>query len=228
MLYTLIQSYENYIWIKTGGGGEGGLLEPPKRSSRSLGPLHYSVVVHLLSCVWLFCDPMDCSPSGSSVHGISQARILEWVAISSSRGSSWARDRTLVSSVAGRFFTVWATREAPWQLQSHIITRTRLCLYWSIFLHPLGSHPHLQNPPSPGLQFRFISQGLLVRPWTRSLGLGLYIWEMGRVIGAITNRNKWADRHLKCFASACHGACTQVLELPTNTKAIILQMSKET
>ena len=46
------------------------------------------VCAQSLSCVWLFCDPMDCSPPGSSVHGISQAGILEWVAISSSRGSS--------------------------------------------------------------------------------------------------------------------------------------------
>ena len=54
---------------------------------------------------------MDCSPPGSSVHGISQARILEWVAIPFSRGPSWPRDRTWVSLIAGRFFTVWATRE---------------------------------------------------------------------------------------------------------------------
>ena len=58
------------------------------------------------------CDPMDCSPPGSSVHEISQARILEWVAISFSRGSSQPRDRTRVSCTAGRFFTDWATREA--------------------------------------------------------------------------------------------------------------------
>ena len=48
---------------------------------------------------------MDCSPPGSSVHGILQARILEWVAISSSRESSQPRDRTQVSCIAGRFFT---------------------------------------------------------------------------------------------------------------------------
>ena len=48
---------------------------------------------------------MDCSPPGSSVHGILQARILEWVAISISRESSWPRDRTRVSCIAGRFFT---------------------------------------------------------------------------------------------------------------------------
>ena len=58
------------------------------------------------------CDPMDCRPLGSSVHGILQARILEWVAITFSRGSSQLRNRTWVSCIAGRFFTVWATREA--------------------------------------------------------------------------------------------------------------------
>ena len=59
------------------------------------------------------CDPMACSLPGS-VHGIFQARILEWVAISFSRGSSWPRDRALVSHIAGRHFTVWATREAQY------------------------------------------------------------------------------------------------------------------
>ena len=57
-------------------------------------------------------DLMDCSPPGSSVHWILQARMLEWVAISSSRGSFQLRDWTRVSHVAGRFFTIWATREA--------------------------------------------------------------------------------------------------------------------
>ena len=57
------------------------------------------------------CDPTDCGLPGSSVHGILEARILEWVAIPFSRGSSWPRDRTWVSHIAGRFFTVWATRE---------------------------------------------------------------------------------------------------------------------
>ena len=52
------------------------------------------------------CDPMDCSQPGSSVHGIFQARILEWVAISSSRGSSQHRDQTQVSHIAGRLFTI--------------------------------------------------------------------------------------------------------------------------
>ena len=55
------------------------------------------------------CNPMDWSLTGSSIHRIFQARILEWSAISCSRGSSWPRDRTRVSCTAGRFFTNWAT-----------------------------------------------------------------------------------------------------------------------
>ena len=58
------------------------------------------------------CDSMDYSPPGSSIHGILQARILQWVAISFSRGSSWPRDWTRVSCIAGRCFTIWATRKA--------------------------------------------------------------------------------------------------------------------
>ena len=58
------------------------------------------------------CNPMDYSLLGSSVHGIFQARVLEWVAISFSRGSSGPRDRTQVSHIAGRCFIIWAIREA--------------------------------------------------------------------------------------------------------------------
>ena len=64
------------------------------------------------SCLTL-CEPMDYTWPGSSVHGILQARILEWVAIPFSRGSFQSRGRTWVSCTAGRLFTVWATREAP-------------------------------------------------------------------------------------------------------------------
>ena len=58
------------------------------------------------------CNPMDCSLPGSSVHGIFQSRVLEWIAISFSRGSSRPRNQTRVSCIAGRRFTIWATREA--------------------------------------------------------------------------------------------------------------------
>ena len=55
---------------------------------------------------------MDCSQPGSSVHGILQARILEWASISFSRGSSRPRNRTQLSHILGRCFNLWATREA--------------------------------------------------------------------------------------------------------------------
>ena len=70
-------------------------------------------------CAWrLFshvslCDPMDYSPPGSSIHGILQARILEWVAILFSRGSSWIMVQTYISCIAGRFFAIWVISEAP-------------------------------------------------------------------------------------------------------------------
>ena len=73
-----------------------------------------------LSHVLLFCNPVDCCSPDSSVHRIPQARILEWVAIPFSGGSSQPRDWTWVSCTAGGgFFTVWATREVhniqgPW------------------------------------------------------------------------------------------------------------------
>ena len=86
-------------------------------------PSNHLILCHPLSPSWKkvlvaqscpsLCDFMDCSLSGSSVHRILQARILEWVAIPFSRGSSRPRDRTQVFSIVGRFFTVWATRKAP-------------------------------------------------------------------------------------------------------------------
>ena len=76
--------------------------------------LGYKVKVKLVaqSCTTL-CNTADCDLPGSSVHGILQARILEWVAISFSRESSRPRDRTWVFCIAGRYFTIWATTETP-------------------------------------------------------------------------------------------------------------------
>ena len=79
------------------------------------------VALVTLSCP-IPCDPMHCTPLGSSVHGILQARILEWVAMPFSRGSSSPRDQTWVSCMAGSFFTDWATREAPIVAQIKTLT----------------------------------------------------------------------------------------------------------
>ena len=71
-------------------------------------------VVVLVTQSWpTLCEPMNCSLPGSSVHGILQARTLEWVAIPFSRWSSQPKDQTRVSCIASNSFTVWATRDAP-------------------------------------------------------------------------------------------------------------------
>ena len=78
------------------------------------------------------CDPMGCSPPGSSVHGILHARILEWVACS--RGSSQPRDQTQLSGIAGGFFTSLATRKPR--------------------ISGVGSLSLLQDLPDPGISPR--------------------------------------------------------------------------
>ena len=70
----------------------------------------------------VLCNPMDYSSPGSFVHGILQARILEWVAILFSRASSQPRDWTQVSCIAGRFFTIWVTTEARYKDRYVIIS----------------------------------------------------------------------------------------------------------
>ena len=66
-----------------------------------------------LSQVQLFVTPWTVAPPGSSFHEILQPRVLEWVAISFSSRCSQPRNQTQVSCITGRFFTIWATREAP-------------------------------------------------------------------------------------------------------------------
>ena len=103
-----------------------------------LAPLLLQLWIQVWACVYLVShscpalwDLMDCSPPGSSVHGIPQARTLEWVALPFSRGSSQHRDWTQVSSIASGFFTLWATREANnyifwWVVKAHCASE--ICL----------------------------------------------------------------------------------------------------
>ena len=76
-------------------------------------PRHdFCVCVLVTQSCPILCDPMNCSPRGSSVHGIRPERSLERTVISFSSGSCHPRDRTWISCIIARFFTVWATREA--------------------------------------------------------------------------------------------------------------------
>ena len=88
------------------------------------------------SCPTL-CDPMDCSLPGSSLHGILQARVLEWVAISFSRGSSWPRDWTQVSRIPGRRFNLWAISLCK-IASLLIISESQWFVFPLNFLNPIG------------------------------------------------------------------------------------------
>ena len=83
-------------------------------------------MINHFSCVCLFCDPMDCNSPGSPIHGILQARILECVAMPSSRGSSWPRDRTHESWIFGQVLLSVVPPVKTYQnqnLKSHFSTK---------------------------------------------------------------------------------------------------------
>ena len=105
----------------------------------------------------LLYDPMDCGLSGSSVHGVLQARIMEWIAIPFSRGFSWPRDQTRLSCMAGRFFTIWATRD----LERKIDLSQRVIQYlshWIVLETAIsGWKRKTQNGPWKFLWFAFFS-----------------------------------------------------------------------
>ena len=98
----------------------------------SLDDIKVKVLVAQLC--WTLYDPLDWGGGRSSVHGIVQVRILEWVAIPFSRGSSWPRDRTWVLHVSGRFFTICATRSMGTK------TMTTLVIFVSQHLSPMLVH----------------------------------------------------------------------------------------
>ena len=89
------------------------------------------------------CDPKNYSLPVSSVHGIFQASVLDWVAIFFSRESSWPRDQTQVSCIAGRRFTVWATREALWiwELEYKESWMPKNWCFWTVVLEKTLASP---------------------------------------------------------------------------------------
>ena len=98
--------------------------------------------LHVCSQCLTLCDPLDCSPPGTSVHGVLQARILEWAALPSFRGSSRPRDRTPSPALAGGFFTT----EPPGKPQlDHIIPHLNSCVLISFLGAAPGSSVILGN-----------------------------------------------------------------------------------
>ena len=97
------------------------VIQPPSPSvwQNPTYPWKWKVKVLVARSCPTLCNPVDCSLPTSSVHGILQAKILEWVPILFSRGSSQPRDRTWVCYMAGIFFTIWDTKEAHTPLKAH-------------------------------------------------------------------------------------------------------------
>ena len=160
--------------------GGGGLVS----KSDSCNPMDYTVPARLL-CPWdspgkntgkkrsevaqscpSLCDPKHWSLPGSSIHGIFQARALEWVAIFFSRGSPRLRDQTWVSRIAGRRFTIWATREAQ--------------EYWSgcyFLLQVVRILYQLSFKGSPSVSVLFLKCYSYITPWLNPLGGPWLFWE---------------------------------------------------
>ena len=128
---------------------------------------------------------MDWSPPGSSVPGISQARILEWVAIPFSRESSWPRDWTRISCFAGGFFTIWEALPAlcvgfillPYSLSLRVVGKTTSSPF------QLHDSENKSPPPPPRLPWRDLGEGFrwsIGRAWTGPLPTSVTeVWEAG-------------------------------------------------
>ena len=110
-------------WVKSLGGELRSYISCGMKEKKKSSKWRESESEVTHSCPTL-CDTMDCSLPGSSVCGIFQTRILEWVAISFSRWSSQPRDWTRVSCIVGRYFTIWAPREVSGGTMNEI----QLCL----------------------------------------------------------------------------------------------------
>ena len=109
---------------------------------------------------------MVCSPPGFSVHWVLQARRLEWVAISFSRGSSWPRDWTWVSCTAGSFFTNWATREVPTDYNiSQIFFKLYFLKFFKIYFWTLFCYCSFLYDGRERLYYLVLSRNFHGLPW---------------------------------------------------------------
>ena len=120
-------------------------------------------------------NPMDCSLPGSSIHGIFQARVLEWGAIAFSRGSSWSRDQTQVSCMAGRFFTTKPPEKPNFNIYlSTMWSSGQWWVWWILWDF---------SDKNTEVGCHFLLQGLMcaeieVHPWSQLSGIESFIWHL--------------------------------------------------
>ena len=145
------------------------------------------------SCLTL-CDPVDCSLPGSSLHGVLQARILEWVAISFSRGSSPPRDQTQVPHIVGRCLNLWATREAHYFWGKYLWKKERIWVEGAT--RQWSRADHLSASSVWSSEQRLLPGGVL----SRVQGLGLLPsclvtgWGFPRKSMTVSQRVRWTWR----------------------------------
>ena len=165
----------------------------------SIQPLLEEKVL-LLSCVQL-CDPMNCSLPGYSVHGILQARIVEWVVLPFSRGSSQPMVRTCFSCIAGRFFTIWTTREA-------------LCCWRR------GGHYWVKKVRGGKLVGELsLTSMIWAIKWCRSLKSPIWQYQNPLVSGSVLSEDNQGD--ICCYLNILSEDCTIPLIL-VNTVVFVL------
>ena len=133
-----------------------------------------STYARLLQSSPPLCDPMDCSPPGSCVHGILQARILEWVAIPFSKESSWPRDRTWVSCIGDGFFTNLSHQGHP--LYINIYTQLNHFAYLKLTQHCKSTILQLKIKRKKN---RDVANGPMVKTpsfYSRGRGFDPWLW----------------------------------------------------
>ena len=146
------------------------------------------------SCQTL-CNPMDCSPPGSPVHGLFQAGILEWVAISFSRGFSQSGDQTCVSCIDRQI--LWPTTPL----------RTVLCVCVYMYIHPVGS-VSLENPNACSLPLNFTRIyvycfEICLKESLDSKRSSFLTFSVARIPFPLGNRNPWLSQHSNPLFCAC-------------------------
>ena len=119
---------------------------------------YFALLKSLAQLCPTLCNPVDYSPPGSCIHGILQARILEWVAISFSRGSFWPRDRTQVSCIAGR--VTWEARMMALQRHKIFESEVKVKLLSCVWLFATPWTIAHQAPPSMGFSRQEYWSGL--------------------------------------------------------------------
>ena len=149
---------------------------------------------------------MDRSPPGSSVHGILQAKILEWVAIPFSEGSSWSRDQTQTSCIVGGFFTVWASREAHVSLtvyQTPTLPSVAETLAHSVPVRMLHFHQIFHSDVPMWLEHCHLCGFLPTLPsaWNRSFPIhlqlsNLYTQHLFKSYVCVTFFFNWASKYI--------------------------------